>query len=99
MADSAVIGFAGMTHLGLNSAVAATERGFHVVAFDADEALCANLRDGQLPVNEPDLVEMMSTNAGLLNFSSDPASLTECDVVYVAPDVPTPLRPPKRISS
>lgn len=89
MVDSAVIGFAGMTHLGLNSGVAASEKGFRVVAFDPDEALCANLRDGQPPINEPDLVELMSTNAGLLNFSSDPASLTKCDVVYVAPDVPT----------
>ncbi len=32
------IGYAGMTHLGLNSAVAAAERGFDVVCYDADAA-------------------------------------------------------------
>ena len=45
-----VIGFAGMTHLGLNSAVASAERGFEVICFDPDLARIDALNDGRLPV-------------------------------------------------
>jgi UDPglucose 6-dehydrogenase len=31
-----LVGFAGMTHLGVNSAAAALARGFRVVGYDAD---------------------------------------------------------------
>ena len=89
MASKAMIGFAGMTHLGLNSAAAAAERGFKVVGFDSDPGLCAALQDGRAPVMEPGLPEMLSRNAETLRFDSDPAVLADCEVVYVAPDVPT----------
>lgn len=84
-----VIGYAGMTHLGLNSAVAAAERGFETVCFDPDAALCARLTKGELPVIEPDLAELRTKNTGHLTFTADVQALKRCDVVYVAPDVPT----------
>lgn len=84
-----VIGYAGMTHLGLNSAVAAAERGFSVVCFDPDAALSARLAKGELPVIEPDLAELRAKNAERLSFTSLVDALKRCDVVYVAPDVPT----------
>ncbi len=84
-----VIGYAGMTHLGLNSAVAAAERGFETVCFDPDAALCTRLAKGELPVLEPNLAELRAKNAGRLTFTADVQALKRCDVVYVAPDVPT----------
>jgi len=87
--DSPVIGFAGMTHLGLNSGAAAAERGFEVVCFDRDSILIGRLRDGYLPVAEPGLDDAVRNNADRLTFSADDAVLRRCDVVYVAPDVPT----------
>lgn len=87
--EGPVIGFAGMTHLGLNSAAAASERGFQVVGFDPNEVLCTALRAGQPPVLEPGLQELLAKNTAALRFESDPAALAACDVVYVAPDVPT----------
>jgi UDPglucose 6-dehydrogenase len=84
-----VVGYAGMTHLGLNSAVAAAERGFQMVCFDPDAARIKELADGKLPVVEPDLPEMLARNAARIAFTSDAAKLAGCDVVYVAPDVPT----------
>lgn len=84
-----VIGFAGMTHLGLVSAVSATEKGFSLVCFDPDAARIAALRKGDLPVSEPQLDELVAKNAARLRFTSDPADLRACDVVYVAPDVAT----------
>lgn len=84
-----VIGFAGMTHLGLVSGVSATEKGFSVVCFDADAARIAALSKGQLPVSEPQLDDLVRKNAARLRFTSQVADLAACDVVYVAPDVPT----------
>ncbi len=84
-----IVGFAGMTHLGLNSAAACAERGFATVCFDKDETAIAALRAGKLPVMEPGLDDMIAHNASRLRFSTDSADLAGCDVVYIAPDVPT----------
>jgi len=84
-----VIGFAGMTHLGLNSAVASAERGFEVICFDPDQARIAALNDGRLPVVEPELPEMFARRRAQLSFTADAGALKVCDVIYVAPDVPT----------
>ena len=54
-----VIGFAGMTHLGINSAAAAAGRGCEAVCFDPIIALIAKLKSGQLPVLEPGLSELL----------------------------------------
>jgi UDPglucose 6-dehydrogenase len=83
------IGFVGMTHLGLNSAVASAEKGFHVVCFDPDESMTTNLSAGILPINEPQLPELLRANADRLRFTPSASALSECDVIYVAPDVPT----------
>lgn len=83
------IGFAGMTHLGLCSAVAAASKGFTCIAFDSDPALVLRLQSGKLPVIEPDLDDLLSANRGRISFSADAGCLGACGVVYVAPDVPT----------
>jgi UDPglucose 6-dehydrogenase len=84
-----VIGFAGMTHLGLNSAAASAERGFDVICFDPDLALVDALNADRLPVVEPDLPEMLQRRRAQLRFTADAGLLKACDVIYVAPDVPT----------
>jgi UDPglucose 6-dehydrogenase len=83
------IAYAGMTHLGLCSAIAAASKGFATLGFDTDAALAARLEPGNLPVLEPDLDDLLRANRGRMAFSADPARLRDCDVVYVAPDVPT----------
>jgi UDPglucose 6-dehydrogenase len=84
-----VIGFAGMTHLGLNSAAAAAARGFRTIGFSADPNVIAELEVGRLPVIEPDLPETIAKNRSRLSFSADPDALAACDVCYIATDVPT----------
>jgi len=84
-----IIAYAGMTHLGLLSAVAAAERGFDVICFDPDQARIAPLQSGELPVVEPELPEARARNDKRLTFTADPADLARADVIYVAPDVPT----------
>jgi UDPglucose 6-dehydrogenase len=87
--SSPVIGYVGMTHLGLCSAVAAASKGFQTRAIDRDAALVARLDGGMLPVVEPGLDELLAAHRPEIKFSSDAAELRACDVVYVAPDVPT----------
>ena len=84
-----IIGYAGMTHLGINSAVAAADKGFELVCFDPDPLLIASLYLGELPVTEPDLPELLKKNITRIKFTADVNALTVCDLVYIAPDVPT----------
>ena len=84
-----IIGYAGMTHLGLNSAVAAADRGFELICYDPDPQLVAALDRGELPVTEPDLPELLQKNTHRIKFTADANALATCDLVYVAPDVPT----------
>lgn len=84
-----VIGYVGMTHLGINSAAAAAAREFDVVCFDTDGGLIKALAAGELPVTEPDLPELFAEHAVRLHFSTDSSDLARCDVVYVAPDIAT----------
>jgi UDPglucose 6-dehydrogenase len=83
------IAFVGMTHLGLISAVAASEKGFQVFCFDPDINLIESLKKSEPPVSEPQLIELMAKNYKLLQFSCDPKTLKNCPVIYVAPDVST----------
>lgn len=84
-----IIAFCGMTHLGLNSAIAGASKGFEMICFDPDAGLVANLKAGQLPVVEPDLDDLLANNADHITFTHDLGDLQKADVVYVAPDVPT----------
>jgi UDPglucose 6-dehydrogenase len=86
---SPVVGYVGMTHLGLCSAIAAASKGFATRAIDRDPALVARLDASQLPVVEPDLDDLLRAHRPRLRFSADAAELRGCDIVYVAPDVPT----------
>jgi UDPglucose 6-dehydrogenase len=84
-----VVGFAGMTHLGLVSASAVAGRGFEVMCFDADRALIDRLARRDWPVLEPGLDELIRGNGARQRFTAARGDLAACDVVYVAPDVPT----------
>lgn len=84
-----LIGYAGLTHLGLCSAVGAATKGHDVVAFSEDPALVAGIGAGRLPVVEPGLDAAFTRHRAKLTFSADAQTLAGCDVVYVALDVPT----------
>ena len=83
------IGFAGLTHLGINSAVATAERGWSVIGYDADVELTKQLSMNQIPFKEPGLNRLALNNSERLHFSSDIKSLNDCSIVYVSADVPT----------
>jgi len=84
-----VIGFAGMTHLGLVSGIAAAEKGFNLVCYDSDIRRINDISQCKLPVSEPQLDAILVKNRERLTFTADITRLQQCDVVYVAPDVAT----------
>ena len=84
-----VIGFAGLTHLGLNSAVATATKEFSVIGYHNNLELVAQLNDGNPHVSEPLLPELMELHRKRLTFSAELSCLASCDIVYIAADVPT----------
>lgn len=84
-----VVGFAGMTHLGINTMAATAARGFHTVGFAPDPALVDRLKAGHMPVVEPDLDTYVADNAERMRFTAEAKDLSACDIVYIAADVPT----------
>lgn len=84
-----MIGFAGLSHLGIVSSIAVASKGFEVIAYDPTAALCEELSNGNLPVFEPDLAELLATSRSRIRFIADPAALNKCDVLFFSVDVPT----------
>ncbi len=83
------IGFAGMSHLGLVSAVAAAGKGFETVCFDPRGSRIAELEAGRLGIVEPGLDSMFREVRERLSFTHDGSALASCDVVFIAADVAT----------
>lgn len=84
-----VVGFVGLTHLGVVSSLAVAARGFEVVAHDGDAKLVADVAGGRFPIVEPGLDELFRAASSTYETTSDAADLSRCDVVYVSVDVPT----------
>jgi UDPglucose 6-dehydrogenase len=89
MTKPPTIGYAGLTHLGLCSAIGAATKGFPVVGFSEDAGLVERIGGGHLPVVEPGLEAAFIDHRARLSFTSDRRGLGDCDVVFVAVDVPT----------
>jgi UDPglucose 6-dehydrogenase len=84
-----MIGFVGLSHLGIVSGIAAAAKGFAVVAYDPDTALRNALQSGRLPLFEPKLEELLNSARERIRFTADTSALASCQLIYFAQDVPT----------
>jgi len=84
-----IIGFAGMTHLGINSSVATAEKGWKVIGYDSNEENIKQLKKGEVLVEEPGLKELLAKNKDNLTFTENIQRLKDCDIVYISADVGT----------
>jgi UDPglucose 6-dehydrogenase len=84
-----MIGFIGLSHLGIVYGTATAAHGFDVLGFDPNAALCVELSNGHFPVAEPGLPELFAANRQRLRFTADASELSKCDVVFFSLDVPT----------
>jgi len=83
------VGYAGLSHLGICSAVAAADKGCMVVGYDPDTRIVEGLKGGDMTVVEPDLDDLARRCKERLSYTDTVADLGACDLVYVARDVPT----------
>ena len=83
------IGFVGMSHLGLNSSVAAAHRGALVICYDQSEQRINDLIQGNTGIKEPGLDDLLKAHQNSLTFTPDMYDLSTCSVVYIALDVET----------
>jgi UDPglucose 6-dehydrogenase len=84
-----MIGFAGLSHLGLNYSLATAAKGFDVIAYDPDSALVARCTAGDFPIEEPGFRELFEQHRGRLRYTSDQDELSRCELVFYALDVRT----------
>lgn len=84
-----VVGFAGLSHLGLVSAAAAASKGFEVVAYGRHVDVVARRGRDDLLWREPGLEELVKASGARLRFTADIGDLAEADLVYLSEDVPT----------
>lgn len=84
-----MIGIAGLSHLGINTAAALAAKGFDVAGYDGRASQAAQLAQGRPGFFEPGLVELLAEQKSRLQFTSDIRQLEKCDVVVFALDVAT----------
>lgn len=81
----------GTGYVGLVTGACFTELGNHVVCVDIDEAKLNRLRNGEIPIYEPGLDDVVTSGveAGLLTFSSNLAeAIQEAEYIFIAVGTP-----------
>ena len=84
-----IIGFCGMTHLGISSAIGSISNNFKTICCDQDINLINKLKNNNLNINEPYLKEVLTKNRDLITFTNDFSILKKCDLVYISQDINT----------
>lgn len=84
-----MIGFAGLSHLGINYSLATAAKGFEVLAFHPSPELVADLTKEKFPIEEPGLAELLATNKHRIRFTANAVDLSVCELVFVTLDVTT----------
>jgi UDPglucose 6-dehydrogenase len=84
-----MIGFVGLSHLGLNYSLATAAKGFDVVAYDPDAALTARCAAGKFPIDEPGFSELFAQHRERILYTSDETALARCELVFYSLDVVT----------
>lgn len=86
------IAMIGTGYVGLVSGVCFSDFGHDVICVDKNPDKIAMLRNGEVPIYEPGLKQLMATNieAGRLTFSGDlTAAVSGADAVFIAVGTPT----------
>jgi len=84
-----MIGFVGLSHLGLNYSLATAAKGFDVVAYDPEPALARRCAAGDFPIEEPGFDGLYAGCRARLHYTSDASRLGECELVFYALDIRT----------
>jgi UDPglucose 6-dehydrogenase len=89
MASETKVGIIGIGYVGLVTATCLSELGNDVVCMDIDAEKIANLKDGQIPIYEPGLPELIQKNRKRMTFTTSLNDIFDnCEVVFIAVDTP-----------
>jgi len=84
--------FIGTGYVGLVSGVCFSDLGNNVICVDKDKDKLSRLKNGDIPIFEPGLSELVKKNlsAGRLSFSDDLiSSINKSDIIFIAVGTPT----------
>ena len=84
-----MIGFVGLSHLGLNYSLATAAKGFDVVAYDPDAMVTARCAAGEFPIGEPGFGDLFAQHRDQIRYTSDETALAKCELVFYSLDVRT----------
>ena len=83
------VGIIGIGYVGLVTATCLAELGNHVVCMDIDAEKIANLQQGQIPIYEPGLPELIQKNRERMTFTTTlPEVFSQCEIIFIAVDTP-----------
>jgi len=84
------IGVVGAGYVGLTTATCFSELGHRVICYDIDERKIQNLKEGNIPIWEPGLGELIKKNLGKnLLFTSSPDEIyPESEVIFICVGTP-----------
>jgi UDPglucose 6-dehydrogenase len=84
------VAVAGLWHLGSVTAACVAKAGIDTIGIDRDSQVVARLNDGEPPLFEPGLAELVQQGrqAGLLSFTTDATAVAGADVLWICYDTP-----------
>lgn len=87
--NNLTIGYAGMSHLGINSSIAAAQNVPSIIAYDENKEIINSLNLNNTIIDEPNLKMMMKKYKHKIKYTFKLQDLKKCDIVYISQDVPT----------
>jgi UDPglucose 6-dehydrogenase len=85
------IGYVGLTHLGVNYAIASAMKGYNVVCYDENLDVVLSLKKKKIPFYEKDTEKNLKEKFKQFKFTNKISDLKNCDLVFISRDVPTDI--------
>ncbi len=84
-----IIGFYGMSHLGINYMTASAAKGFKSIAYDENKKLIDDLVSGKKIINEPNVFKNIKKYKKNIVFTNNFKNFEKCKIIFISSDVST----------
>jgi UDPglucose 6-dehydrogenase len=81
-----LVGVVGLSHLGVTAGTGLASLGFQILGVDPDQETVRRLQQGDCVFPEPSLPDLLASHRARIEFTTDFAKLTACDVVIFGQD-------------